>query len=170
MNQFIYVLNNIVMCGYLTIDQLEMHIEVYHCSRWHSFFQPIPNLRRVVNPIVFFTDGKYENHQQKMTVSCGQSKIDHDFSTLFITFPYFFKNMFPGFSNISRVISIFWCHGYPGAPGPRPGRLKEVYDLSRTTSALSKRVGDPSWMVYFDPKIRSGGTPTTGMKPPAIDR
>ena len=118
MNQFIYVLNNIVMCGYLTIDQLEMHIEVYHCSRWHSFFQPIPNLRRVVNPIIFFTDGKYENHQQKMTVSCGQSKIDHDFSTLFITFPYFFKNMFPGFSNISRVISIFdaMATRSPGAP------------------------------------------------------
>jgi hypothetical protein len=33
MNQFIYVLNNIVMCGYLAIDQLEMHIEVYHCLR-----------------------------------------------------------------------------------------------------------------------------------------
>ena len=70
MNQFIYVLNNIVMCGYLTIDQLEMHIEVYHffavtfiieaylhtCSSlegFSTFFQPVPNLRRAVNPICF---------------------------------------------------------------------------------------------------------------------
>ena len=32
-DESVHILNNIVMCGYLTIDELEMHIEVYHFSR-----------------------------------------------------------------------------------------------------------------------------------------
>ena len=159
----------IIVCGLTFIIEAYLHI----CSSlegFSTFFQPISNLRRVVNPIVFFYRWKI-----------WKSPAKHDrFLWTIQDWPWFFYtvhhfSIFFFKKHVSRLFKHFpgdlhvWCHGYPGAPGPRPGRLKEVYDLSRTTSALSKRVGDPSWMVYFDPKIRSGGTPTTGMKPPSIE-
>ena len=147
------------------------HRSISFFAGWHSFLKLTPNPRRLVNPIVFFPMENMKTTSKTWPFLVDNQRLTMIFPHCSSLFHIFFKNMFPGFSKISRVISMFDAMATPEPRGTAPAfRLKEVYDLSRTTSALSKRVGDPSWMVYFDPKIRSGGTPTTGMKPPSIDR
>ena len=124
-----------------------------------SFFHILFSLGQVVNPIAIAFCFQWK-------IRKSPAKLDNILWTindwlyltmiiwLFMTFPYFSRlsSHFLCFSTFSQVISVFSAtvRGRSGAPA---FRLKEVYDLSRTTSALSKRVGDPRWRVCLDPKI-----------------